>query len=237
LALAGSRISISELLSRVTGMARQAVQAGEISERALARRAGLSQPHLHNVLKGVRSLSPAAADQLMRVFDVAVPQLLWLGAGAASSEIREAPLLRNRIGPGSEASFSVFRGYAPFPAPLMAPLEGPVAAYVGADLALPREIRAGDLVLLDCNAARRILPEPGSCWVVADSGGLRVRYVRRIGGALEVGAYNRTGVPVWRTLSLHGRDILEIVRARIVWIGREMEAPTAGPAGPPGPGN
>jgi transcriptional regulator with XRE-family HTH domain len=219
-------------------MARQAVQAGEISERALARRAGLSQPHLHNVLKGIRALSPAAADQLMRALDVAVPQLLWFGPNLASSEIREAPLLRNRIGPGSEASFSVFRGYLPFPASLMAPLEDPVAAYLGADLALPSELRAGDLVLLDCNATRRILPEPGTCWVVADGAGLRVRYVRRNGGALELGASsNRTGVPVWRTVSLHGRDILEIVRARIVWIGREMEAPTAGPPGPAGPGD
>jgi hypothetical protein len=120
----------------------------------------------------------------------------------------------------------------------MAPLEDPVAAYLSADLALPSELRAGDLALLDCNAAKRILPAPGSCWVVADSGGLRVRYVRRIGGALEVGASsNGGGVPVWRTLSLHGRDILEIVRARIVWIGREMEAPTAGPPGPAGSGN
>jgi len=234
-ALTASRISISDLLGRVSGMARQAVQAGEISERALARRAGISQPHLHNVLKGIRTLSPGAAEQLMRALDLAVPQLLWLGA---SSEIGEAPLLRDRIGPGAEASFSVFQGYLPFPAALLAPLEDPVAAYLGADLALPSELRAGDLALLDCNAVRRILPEPGSCWVVADAAGFRVRYVRRNGGALELGTCsNGTGDAVWRSVSLHGRDILEIVRARIVWIGREMEAPTAGAPEPAGPGN
>jgi len=235
--LTSSRISISELLGRVIGMARQAVQAGEISERALARRAGLSQPHLHNALKGVRALSPAAADQLMRALDVAVPQLLWLGPDLAAPEIRAVPLLQDRIGPGSDASFSAFRGYLPFSASLVDPLEDPVAAYLAADLALPSEFRFGDLVLLDCNASRRILPEPGSCWVVADNAGLRVRYVRRNGGTLELGtASNPAGVRVWRTVSLHGRDILEIVRARIVWIGREMEAPTAGSPGPAGPG-
>jgi transcriptional regulator with XRE-family HTH domain len=235
--LTSSRISISELLGRVIEMARQAVQAGEISERALARRAGLSQPHLHNALKGVRALSPAAADQLMRALDVAVPQLLWLGTDLAASEIRAVPLLQDRIGPGSEASLSVFRGYLPLPAPLVAPLEDPVAAYLAADLALPSEFRFGDLALHDRNAARRILPEPGSCWVVADNAGLRVRYVRRSGGTLELGtAPNAAGVRVWRTVSLHGRDILEIVRARIVWIGREMEAPPAGTPGPAGSG-
>jgi hypothetical protein len=219
-------------------MARQAVQAGEISERALARRAGLSQPHLHNVLKGVRALSPAAADQLMDALDIAVPQVLWFSPDIGASEMRAVPLLRNHIGPGSEASFSAFQGYLPFPASLVAALEDPLAAHVAADLALPSEIRPGDLVLLDRNAARRILPEPGSCWVVADTAGLRVRYVRRAAGTLEVGsASNRADARVWRTISLHGRDILEIVRARIVWIGREMEAPTAGPSGPAGPGD
>src|SRR3569833_4214259 len=143
-------------------MARQAVQAGEISERALARRAGLSQPRLHNVLKGVRAPSPAAAGQLMRALDVSVPHLLWLSPHISASEIREVPLLQNRIGPGSRESFNEFRGYLPFPAPLVAALDEPVAAHLGADLALPFEFRAGDLVLLDQNAARRILPEPGS---------------------------------------------------------------------------
>jgi len=219
-------------------MARQAVQAGEISERALARRAGLSQPHLHNVLKGVRAPSPAAADQLMRALDVSVPQLLWLSPHISASEIGEVPLLRDRIGPGSDASFSEFLGYLPFPAPLVTALEDPVAAHLGADLALPSELHPGDLVLLDRNAAQRILPEPGSCWVVADNAGLRVRYVRRNGNTLEVGgASNRAGVRVWRTVPLHGRDILEIVRARIVWVGREMEAPNAGSPGPAGTGN
>jgi hypothetical protein len=236
--LTASQISISELLGRVIGMARQAVQAGEISERALARRAGLSQPHLHNVLKGVRALSPAAADQLMRALDVSVPQALWLGSHLAASEIRPVPLLRNRIGPGSDASFSEYCGYMPFSAPLVASLEDPVAAYLAADLALPSELRPGDLVLLDRNAARRILPEPGNCWVVAESGGLRVRYVRRNGSTLELGAASkRSDVRVWRTVSLHGRDILEIVRAQIVWIGRKMEAPTVGPSGAARPGD
>ncbi|HVY93632.1 MAG TPA: hypothetical protein VHA14_12810 [Bryobacteraceae bacterium] len=230
-----SRIFISDLIDRLTGMARQAIQSGEVSERALARRAGLSQPHLHNVLKGVRALSPSAADQLMAALDAGVPQLLWLGTNVAASEIREVPLLRSHIGPGADASFSAIRGYLPFSAPLVAPLEDPVAAHLAADLALPAELRPGDLVLLDRNAARRILPAPLCCCVVADAAGLRVRYVRRNGSSLEIGASNRTGVILWRTISLHGRDILEIVRARIVWIGREMEAPTAGPPGTAGP--
>jgi hypothetical protein len=231
-----SRVFISDLLAGVTALARQAVHSGAISERALARQAGLSQPHLHNVLKGVRALSPASADQLMRALDITVPRMLWRGAQIGVADMREVPLLRNRIGPGSEASFSDFSGYLPFSARLIAPLVDPVGAHLAADLALPPEFRPGDLALLDLNAAERILPAAHCCWVVAENAGLRVRYVRRNQGNLEVSANpNLTGAAAWRAISLHGRDILEIVRARIVWIGREMEAPSAGPSGPAGP--
>lgn len=35
-----------------------------ISESELARVAGLSQPHVHNVLSGVRRMTPSVADKL-----------------------------------------------------------------------------------------------------------------------------------------------------------------------------
>lgn len=44
----------------------QSVQTGEITERGLARRVGISQPHIHNVLKGKRLLSWDSADVLLR---------------------------------------------------------------------------------------------------------------------------------------------------------------------------
>ena len=44
---------------------RQRIQSGEISERNLARVIGISQPHLHNVLKGKRVLSAAKADEIL----------------------------------------------------------------------------------------------------------------------------------------------------------------------------
>ena len=41
------------------------IQNGELSERALAKLVGVSQPHLHNVLKGARSLHMPLADALL----------------------------------------------------------------------------------------------------------------------------------------------------------------------------
>jgi hypothetical protein len=229
---------ITEFCQRLVEMARERVHSGEVSERGLARRSTVSQPHLHNVLKGIRTLSPDAADRLMRAMGVTIPQVLWAGSGINTDEIRAVPILRSRIGPGTMAAFEAFRGYVPFPARLVVPLVEPVAAYLAADLAMPTEYRAGDMVLLDLNEAIRTAVPALACWIVAESAGLRVRYVRRVRGGLEVAS-----LPVlsdrrdWRAISLQGRNILDIVRARIVWIGREMETPSAGPAGPARPGD
>jgi plasmid maintenance system antidote protein VapI len=41
------------------------VRSGEATERGLARLTGVSQPHMHNVLKGKRLLSLEMADQVV----------------------------------------------------------------------------------------------------------------------------------------------------------------------------
>ena len=45
---------------------RERVRSGELTERGLARLSGVSQPHLHNVLKGKRFFSMPMADQILR---------------------------------------------------------------------------------------------------------------------------------------------------------------------------
>jgi hypothetical protein len=55
-----------QLQDRLIGLLRKRVRSGEISERCLARRTGISQPHMHNVLKGKRYLSLETADEILR---------------------------------------------------------------------------------------------------------------------------------------------------------------------------
>ena len=45
---------------------RERVRSGVVTERGLARLAGVSQPHVHNVLKGKRFFSLEKADQVLR---------------------------------------------------------------------------------------------------------------------------------------------------------------------------
>ena len=49
---------------------------GEFTERELARRAGLSQPHVHNALSGKRSMTPAVADKLLAAVRLSILDLI-----------------------------------------------------------------------------------------------------------------------------------------------------------------
>ncbi len=66
------------LRGRLLECIRKRVQNGEVTERRLAGLSGISQPHIHNLLKGARSLSPEVADRILRTLDMSVLDLLAL---------------------------------------------------------------------------------------------------------------------------------------------------------------
>lgn len=51
-------------LSLITHI-RDRIRRGELSERGLARLTGVSQPHIHNVLKGKRTFSTEISDVIL----------------------------------------------------------------------------------------------------------------------------------------------------------------------------
>jgi len=228
-------VYFQELQGRLVGIARERVRAGELTERGLARMCGISQPQMHNVLKNIRGLSTGSADRLMRALDLHVSDLLWRVSAEPDALVRAIPLLQNRIGPGADAVFTALRGHIPLPQSLLRDLVDPVAARLGPDLVLPKALAAHDLVLLDQNPRIRAAPGCDSIWVVSESAGLRVRYLRMEGTRLSIANEVTLEDPQeWHSVPLQGRNILDIVRARIVWMGRELEKEPAGPVDPAG---
>lgn len=63
---------------------RERVRGGAITERGLARHTGISQPHLHNVLKGKRILSVQKADSVLQSLQIDILHLI------AAEELRES---------------------------------------------------------------------------------------------------------------------------------------------------
>jgi transcriptional regulator with XRE-family HTH domain len=55
---------------------RHRVRSGELTERRLANITGISQPHIHNVLCGKRSLSLQTADVILHVLHIDLLDLL-----------------------------------------------------------------------------------------------------------------------------------------------------------------
>jgi plasmid maintenance system antidote protein VapI len=79
-------MNFQELRERLVEHLRDRVRSGELTERGLARLSGISQPHIHNVLKGKRALSPEMSDAIlhhlrMDLLDLVKPEdlLQWQG--------------------------------------------------------------------------------------------------------------------------------------------------------------
>lgn len=69
-------LDFGELLSRLRTWLNRQVRNGALTERGLARRVGLSQSHIHNVLKGARILTPATADRILAALGMTLLDLL-----------------------------------------------------------------------------------------------------------------------------------------------------------------
>ena len=76
-------VIFEDLLLAMRRLLRERVRNGEVTERGLARMAGISQPHLHNMLKGVRGLSAEKADLLLLRLGLSVVDLLDMVPEAA----------------------------------------------------------------------------------------------------------------------------------------------------------
>jgi plasmid maintenance system antidote protein VapI len=97
------RVNFELLGERLLAFVRSRIKNGEYSERGLARILGVSQPQMHNVLKGARGLRPALADRFLRKFGITALDLF------SDAELNDAISTRmtTRIGARSTALDSI----------------------------------------------------------------------------------------------------------------------------------
>jgi hypothetical protein len=69
-------MNFRDLHRRLADYIAMKVRGGEITERGLARRTGISQPHMHNVLKGKRFFSLQSADTVLRELGLTIFDLI-----------------------------------------------------------------------------------------------------------------------------------------------------------------
>ena len=69
-------MDFQELRDRLVAHLRERVRSGDHTERSLARLTGVSQPHIHNVLKGKRVLSTEMSDEILRCLQMDLLDLM-----------------------------------------------------------------------------------------------------------------------------------------------------------------
>lgn len=73
---AREKISFRVLQTRLLKIINERIKNGEVTERGLAKLLGISQPQIHNVLKGARKLSVELADRLLWAFGLTLIDVL-----------------------------------------------------------------------------------------------------------------------------------------------------------------
>ena len=174
----------TQLLARI----RARVRNGEITERSLARVTGVSQPHLHNVLKGVRLLSMDMADQIMHRLRIDLLELALHGEDTIpprrapeNGAYRQVQLMEGCIGPGHPYPEKMGYGGYPFLAPDVEGLRVPVAVWLAPDPRRPWDLSGVGVVLLDCAEGPRGDPCEDTLCALDLKGSGAIARVRRRG--------------------------------------------------------
>ena len=223
----------AELQGRLISALQSRLRNGELTERRLARLTGISQPHIHNVLKGKRILSIHATDIILRRTDLSLLDLVRPEASAgrfcrgcgAGGRVVEIPVLAGWLGPGLPLpkELSPVDRY-PFPIGDLSSVERPAVARLAADAAMRARFGENDLALLDHSPARRVQLRQGALYLVNRRGEGLIRHVRlerddllvlRCAGPEHEGRCE--------AFPLGWSHLLDVVQARVAWLGRFLD--------------
>jgi hypothetical protein len=219
----GSEMLFADVQTSLVAILRSKVRNGEMTERGLARVVGVSQPHIHNVLKGVRSLSPQLSDQILQHLRLSVLDLIererlqtHLSLASPGGGYVYVPMLRGSIGPDCPWPTDTVRTERlPFPASQVHGIENPVAVRLGEDARMNRTVSCGDVALLDQSHRARTNIDPAAFYVVKLGAGGVLRRVRVIGYLLYLVPDDAQDLPLgWQRISIESRPISQFIRAR-----------------------
>lgn len=214
------------LQQRLVERLRTQVRNGEMTERSLAKRTGISQPHVHNMIKGIRVVTPEMGDQILKclhwsVLDLLEPEELLGHATRILGDLapaRETPVMAGRLGPGQTWSDveSPFERFA-VECYHLANAINPVVARLGEDPHLVPMLEGGDLVLLDRSEDSRRQPLPDELYAIRHGGEALVRGLRRGAERLYLVPPDGQNRPeTWASIRVRADELLHSVIARVI---------------------
>ena len=216
---------------KLIAFVRERIQNGELTERGLARRIGISQPHVHNVLSGARNLSPEILDCILEHFQMSLLDLASAEELEANLRRRalertaDAAVLAGTIGPGMPWTAAVEHRVL-FPLPfrsLMPPLDL-VMARLGADPEISTTLAGDDMALLDISEPRRREIVPEGLYVICRGHEAVLRYIHPGAHSYYLATDGNRNEPIcWEPLRVTIEELFGAVKARVRWLGRECD--------------
>jgi transcriptional regulator with XRE-family HTH domain len=225
-------VTFQDAQLRLLAYVRDRIQNGEFTERGFARMLGISQPHVHNVLKGARNFSADMSDSILNVLHISILDLVEQDGLEARLDhpktvvhVSEIPFLDAPIGPGVPwpAMIDRLRRFAtPFPA-LAAPSKL-IMARLAYDPEMDITLAGYDSAILDISERERLKPAPEGLYAVERNGGILLRYLRPGGRGYYLVTDMALETPEkWEHLSISGRDLPGFIQGRVLWLGREND--------------
>lgn len=223
-------MNFREAQTRLLAVLRDRIRNGDLTERGIARLTGISQPHIHNVLKRVRTLSPGVFDVILETFNLTLldlcpeeelrAQLNWR---SGLHQMVKMAVLESAIGPKRPwpAGISGRQQY-PVPAAVISQPDDLVLARLMPDERMSSLLSNYDLAILDTSEPARTKLSPSDVYAVERQGEVILRYVRYGGRCLYLLDGKSLNLPArWEALQLPDRGVAGLVRARVIWVGRE----------------
>jgi hypothetical protein len=211
--------TFEDLLGTLRETVRLRVQQGVITESGLARLTNISQPHLHNILKGKRLLTGELADRLLRQLHLSVGDLLPERTPEGHSAIS---FLDGFLGPGFPFPSSA-HPHLRYPFPTLELRASRVPFFIEIRGNVPPPFQERDLAMVDLDAQTRLEPLIGAWYAVSLGQEVNLRRVWVAGDSICLSeAFPVPGQAEW--FEPGNRSMLEILLARVVWFGRKLDA-------------
>jgi hypothetical protein len=214
------------LQNRLLQALRLRLRNGELTERSLARLTGISQPHVHNVLKGARILSPEIADIVLKSLGLSIFDLIetdeFEAAMSARNVVRSfarVPFLAGLVGPGHPWPSSVAIGENFW---VCGPEARKANHFAAVRLAPDTEVTiaagGGGVALLDVSEAARIAPDPNAYYALACSSESLIRRIRPTNNGIFVFSDQDAQIQEnWIRVS-HSGAPTEIIRGKVLTV-------------------
>lgn len=223
-----SPLTFEELARRLVRDLAKLIHSGATTERRLAGMVGISQPHLHNVLNGVRKLTPSVADQVLEVLGWSLLDLVETGEVLALVDRQQTNFVQERetpfsqFGVGTGLQFPGDKGgVMPIPSSWLARTTDALAVSAGEDPEMEGIIEPGDILLVDRSREARSNWHEDALYVVRVADESLARWVRfSPRGLYVISAATWAEPSKWALIATAASRRHEVIEAKIIALAR-----------------